>query len=153
LSWQRSSASLDSHLARFPWSIRAHNPDGILIGPAVFAQMTAECPYTLQWDAPYPLRIAPSYGGSGPPSNTWFPGPTQVLNPNGILISAAVFAGLSSVTDRPTDHATRSITIGRIYVRTTAMRPTGNNNNERICNVQNKECSDMPVQARKHVGL
>jgi len=39
-------------------------------------------------------------GRSGPPSNTWFPGPTQVLNPNGISIGAAVFAGLTSVTDR-----------------------------------------------------
>jgi len=26
-------------------------------------------------------------------------------------------------TDRPTDHATRSVRIGRIYVRSTAMRP------------------------------
>ena len=33
------------------------------------------------------------------------------------------FAGLTSVTDRPTDHATRSVRIGRIYVRSTAMRP------------------------------
>ena len=49
-----------------------------------FSQMTAECPYTLQW-APLSPKIAPSHGGSGPPSNIWFPGPTQVLNPNGIL--------------------------------------------------------------------
>jgi len=34
--------------------IRAHNPNGILIGSAVFAEMTAECPYTLEWDAPFP---------------------------------------------------------------------------------------------------
>jgi len=52
------------------------------------------------------------------PSNTWFPGPTRVLNPNGISIGSAVFAGLTSVTDRPTDHATRLVTIDRIYVRT-----------------------------------
>jgi len=26
-------------------------------------------------------------------------------------------------TDRPTDHATRSVRIGRIYVRSIAMRP------------------------------
>jgi len=72
-------------------------------------------------------------GGSGAPSNTWFPGPTQVLNPKGSLIGAAVFAGLTSVTDqqtdRPTDHATRSVRIGRIYVRSTVMRPNNNNNN------------------------
>ena len=57
------------------------------------------------------------------PSNTWFSGPTQVLNPNGSSIGSAVFAGLTSVTDRPTDHATRWVRIGRIYVRSTAMRP------------------------------
>jgi len=44
------------------------------------------------------------------------------------------FAGLTTVTDRqtdkPTDHATRSVTIGCIYVRGTAMQPnsiTGSN--------------------------
>jgi len=31
-------------------------------------------------------------------------------------------------TYRPTDHATRSVTIGYIYVRSTAMRPSNNNN-------------------------
>jgi len=51
------------------------------------------------------------------------PGPTQVLNQNGSSIGAAVFAGLTSVTDRPTDHATWSVRIGRIYVHGTAMRP------------------------------
>ena len=69
-------------------------------------------------------RLSPQcpMGGSGPPSNTWFPGPTRVLNPNGISIGSAVLAGLTSVTDRPTDHATQSVTINRIYIRSTAMR-------------------------------
>jgi len=49
-----------------------------------------------------PQKFAPSHGGSGLPSNTWFPGPTQVLNPNGSSIGAAVFAGLTSVTDQQT---------------------------------------------------
>jgi len=64
-----------------------------------------------------------SHGGIWTPSNTWFLGLTRVLDPNGISIGAAVFVGLTSVTDRPTDHATRLVTIGRIYVRSTAMRP------------------------------
>jgi len=51
-----------------------------------------------------------------------FPGPTRVLNPNSISIGSAVLARLTSVTDRQTDHATRSVTIDRIYVRSTAMR-------------------------------
>jgi len=83
--------------------IRGHNPNGLSIGSAVFAQMTADCPYTLQWNVHSPLKIAPLHEGSGLPSNTWFLGPTQVLNPNGISIGAAVFAGLTSVTDRQTD--------------------------------------------------
>ena len=32
--------------------------------------------------------------------------------------------------DRPTDHATWSVTIGRIYVRNTAMQPNNNDNNK-----------------------
>ena len=99
--------------------IRAHNPNGISISSAIFAQGTgtAECPYCLQWDAPFHLIIAPSH------ARDLDLGLTRVLNPNGISIGAAVFAGLTSVTDRPTDHATRSVTIGRIYVRSTKMGP------------------------------
>jgi len=67
---------------------RAHNPNGITIGSAVFAQVTAECPYTLQWVPLFP-KIAPSHGGSGPPSNTWFLGPVWAHNPNGISIGSA----------------------------------------------------------------
>jgi len=49
----------------------------------------------------FPLKITLSYEGDlDPPSNTWFPESTRVLNPNGISIGSAVFAGLTSVTDR-----------------------------------------------------
>jgi len=69
---------------------------------------------------PFPLKIVPSHGGCWPTSNTWFLGPTRVLNPNGISIGSAVFAGLTTVTDRetdrPTDHATWSVTVGSIYI-------------------------------------
>jgi len=44
-----------------PWPTRVHSPNGISIGSDVFAQMTVECPYTLQWDAIRP-KIAPSHG-------------------------------------------------------------------------------------------
>jgi len=54
-------------------------PNGISIGSAVFAQITAESRYTLQQAAHFPFKIPPSLGGSGPPSNTWFLGPTRVL--------------------------------------------------------------------------
>jgi len=70
-----------------------------------------------------PVQNCPSHGGIWTPSNTWFSGPTKVLNPNSISIGSAVFAGLTSVTDRLTDHATRLVTIGRIYIRSTATWP------------------------------
>ena len=38
------------------------------------------------------------------------------------------FAGLTTVTDRPTDRETRSVTIGRIYILSTAMRPNNSSN-------------------------
>jgi len=52
------------------------------------------------YSGPPSFKIALPIGGSGPSSNTWFPGLTGVLNPNGITIGSAVFAGLTSVTDR-----------------------------------------------------
>jgi len=62
------------------------------IGTAVFAQMTS-VPIVDNGVPLSPLKINPSHGGSGPPNNTWFLGPTRVLNANGISIGAAVFAG------------------------------------------------------------
>ena len=73
-----------------------------------------------------PSKLPLPMVGSGPTSNTWFAGPTRVHNPNGILIGSAVFAGLTSMTHRPTDHTMRSVTIRIIYVRSTAMRPNNN---------------------------
>ena len=51
-------------------TIRTHNPNGIMIGSAVFARMTTQCLYTLQWQAPFPLQNCPFPWGSGPPFNT-----------------------------------------------------------------------------------
>jgi len=59
-----------------------------------------------------PLKIVPSHGGYGLPSNTCSLEPTRVLSLDGISISSAVFAGLTSVTNRQTDHATQSVTTG-----------------------------------------
>jgi len=59
------TGDLDPHLTRFLGPMWAQNPKGTPIGSAVFAQMTAECPYTLHWFAPFPitLKIASSHGG------------------------------------------------------------------------------------------
>jgi len=96
----------------------AHKPNGIKIGSAILAQVTTECPYTLKWAA-FPLKIAPSHGGSWPQSNTWFPGPTWVFNLHCISIGSTIFVGLTNVTDRVTGHAARSVTIDCIYVHST----------------------------------
>ena len=98
--------------------IRANNPNGISTSSAIFAQITAECPHTLQWVAPFPLKIAPSHRGILTPSNIWFPWPTRVLNPNTISIGSAIFAGLSSVIDWPTDRPRYSVTNNRPHLRT-----------------------------------
>ena len=44
-------------------------------------------------------------------------GPPQ--SSDGISIGSAIFVGLTSVTDRPTDRATESVTIDHIYERST----------------------------------
>jgi len=40
-----------------PWAIRVHKRNGISISSAIFAQMTTECPYTLQWLTPSLLKL------------------------------------------------------------------------------------------------
>jgi len=83
---------------------RVQIPNGISIGSAVFAQMTAECRYTLQQDAPSPQNYQFPWG-IWSPSNTWFAGPTRVLNPKGIFIGSAVFCR-AHYCDRQTDRQT-----------------------------------------------
>jgi len=39
--------------------MRAQNQNGTSIGSAIFAQMTAECAYTLQWFACFPPQNCP----------------------------------------------------------------------------------------------
>ena len=49
---------------------------------------------TSQWDDPSPQNL-PLLMGIWTPSNTWFPGPTRVLDPNGISIDSAGFAAMT----------------------------------------------------------
>jgi len=93
-------------------STQVHNPYGRSIGSAVSAELTAESPYKSLYftmgdsfpkNCPFPC-------GSGPQSNTWFPGPIRVLNSNCISIGSAVFAGsLVLQTDRQTDRPRYSV--------------------------------------------
>jgi len=57
-----------------------------------FYTMTVEYPYTLQCDTPFPQKLPLPIQVSGP-HLTLLPGPTGVLNPNGISIGSAVFQG------------------------------------------------------------
>jgi len=66
---------------------------------------------------PPPHRIAPSHGGSVPPSNTWFLGSTRLSTPNGISIGSAVFASLTTVTDEQTNEPRYSVSNNRPHLR------------------------------------
>ena len=75
--------------------------------------------------------IVQSYSSSGTnvhPSNICFLGTTKVHISNDISIGFVVFAGLTTVTDRPTDRQTDHAATGHMYVRSTAMRPNNNVN-------------------------
>jgi len=105
--------------------IRAHNPNGISIGSAVFAQTTVECPHTLQWDAHFTPEICPfPCGDLDPHLIHVFPGPPKSSTQTAARSVQPFLQGsLVWQTDRQTDHATRSVRIGCIYVRSTALRP------------------------------
>ena len=63
----------------FPGPTRVHILNGISIGSAVFAELTAEDSYTLQWAA-LSAQNCPFTWGIWTPSNTWFLGPNAVHN-------------------------------------------------------------------------
>ena len=80
-----------------------------------------------------PGKLRPSPWGSGPPSNTWFLGPTRVIHPREISICLAVFAGFTNVTnrltvtDRQTDRPRNSVCRNKPHA---AMRPNSKNTTE-----------------------
>ena len=98
-SYSPGGANMHPHLTHASWATPVHIPNGISIDSAVFAQLTTEGPYTLQWAAHFSLKISLAHEGSEPPSNTCFLGPTRLHNPNSISLGSALFAGLTSVTD------------------------------------------------------
>jgi len=102
-SYLLGGANVHPHLTHASLGHRSPYPRWHL-GSAVFAQlMAAESPYTLQWAVPFPSKLPPHMGISGPPSKTWFLGPTRVHAPNSTSINSVVFAGLKIMTDRQTD--------------------------------------------------
>ena len=121
--------------------VQVYNPNGISIGSAIFAHLTVEC-FRACPDVSFPLKIAPSHGAirvamlyNGPPilpsilplpmgyldthliHGSLSPQPKQHLN------QFSHFCRVHGNYDRLTDHATGSVTIGCIYVHSTAMPP------------------------------
>ena len=84
------------------------------------------------------LEVLLPVGASALQSNKWFLGSAGLSVLNGISIGSAVFAGLTTVTDRPRSSVGNNRP--HLFVRSTAMRP--DNNNEHICIAQNKKSSN-----------
>jgi len=77
---------------------------------------------------PFPPRNCFFPWGIWTPSNTWHLGPPESLTQTASWLVQPFLQGwLVWQTDRPTDHATRSVTKESIYVRSTAMRPNNSN--------------------------
>ena len=76
---------------------------------------------------------------------------TQVHNPNGNSIGSAIFAGLTNVTD----HATLSVTIGRIFLHGTAMLPKNHRWYWRNANIPSlfRLCLDVDFTALTEQGF
>jgi len=70
-----------------------------------------------------PLEIAHSRGGIWTTIQYMVPWAQPSPQPKWHLNRFSRFAGLTTVTDQQTDHTTRLVTIGRIYVCSTAMWP------------------------------
>jgi len=115
--------SMDLRVCSFSADSRRWFALTVLYTHQLSSELTVQRVAILYNGPPLPPKIARSHGGSEPPCNTWFLGPTRVLNPNGISIGSAVFAGLTTVKDRPTDRPRYSVCK---HVRSTAMRPKNN---------------------------
>jgi len=68
-------------------------------------------------ERPFPFKIAPFLWGSGLPFNSWFLGPTRVHTQTASRsVQPFLHGSRQWQADQQTDHATQSVTIGRIYV-------------------------------------
>jgi len=116
-----SRGDLDPHLIHFPWAHWSPYQKWHVNRFSRFAQLTAECPYTLQWTTPFPLKTAPSYRESGPHLIHHYPGPSDstskmASHPKQHLNWFSPVFCRSHHCDRLTNHASPSVTIGCIYV-------------------------------------
>jgi len=87
-----------------PWAHPSPQPKWRFNRLGHFCTAHRNVPYILQRAATSTIKIAPSHRGIWTSYNTWS---TPVLNPNGISVSSAIFAGICDrPTDRPTDRQT-----------------------------------------------
>jgi len=99
--------------------MRAHNPNSTSIGSAVFAQMTAECLFSLQWFACFPLKIALPMLASGPhvicgslgPPDSGMQMATWSSQP---FLQGSLVWHTDRATERPTDRPSYSVWSGII---------------------------------------
>jgi len=126
---------------------QVHSLNGISIGSATFAGLTAERPCTLQWAGPFPQNC-PFHWGSGAPSNTWFLEPTRAQPKRHLDRFSSFCRAQDCACDRQTDHVTRSVTVGRIYVRYYVLR-CGLVIKAAICNPTTANCRFI-VAANTH---
>jgi len=89
-------------------------------------------------------KSAPWSGGSGPPSNTWFLGPSRVHVPNGSSIGSSVFAGFTLVTNRLADRP-RYTCSNRVTHQLQVERRTGK--------VRQSETDVLPLCVRHRAAL
>jgi len=94
---------------------RVHFLNVISISSAVFAQLTADSPYTLQWAAPFPPQNCPLlYDGTAS-------GPTQVHVQMALqMVQPFLQGSVSWQIDQQTNHATPSAT--RLHLRSTMVQ-------------------------------
>jgi len=109
--WSFSASALTiTALSSSDWHPSESDPS-ICGGDAACCQITLTTCFTARRTVslyftvgrPVTLKIVHSHGAICTTSNSWFLGPTGVLNPNGISIGSAVFTGITTVqTDRQT---------------------------------------------------
>ena len=109
LPWQSTSAPLDFHLTWFLGPSEPTTQTASRLVQASLQRWPQSVPILYNGTPLPPSKLPIPMGRCGPLSNTWFLWLTPVLNPNGILIGWAVFAGLTTLTDRQTDRPRYSV--------------------------------------------
>jgi len=120
--------------ARFFWAHPSPNPKRHLDWFSRFCTTHGRASLCFTTGRPFPVKITTSYGGSGPHLIRDSLGPSDATTQTASRSVQPFYAGLTVTdtqtcrqTDRPTDHAIGSVTIGRIYVRRIAMRRNNTN--------------------------